>query len=56
MDYGKIKEKLNYILEALKCMDDPETNEEFLLLLDVFTMKAINKCQSEIMKDKIRNN
>ncbi len=56
MDYNLLKEKTDLIIKGLECMADPESELEFISLLDNFTLKMMEKCKAKIAEQKAMMN
>lgn len=56
MNHQLLRQKIDCIIKGLECMASPEDEQEFLNLLDDFTIHMIDKCKSKIAEQKARLN
>ena len=56
MDYELLRQKVELIIKGLECMNDPESEDDFISLLDNFSERMIKRCKRLKAEDIINLN
>jgi len=56
MDSNLLLEKVQLIIQGIERMCDPEVENEFIKLLNDFTLKQMKRCDVEIARQKSQLN